>query len=127
MSVARHGISVGIERMDDQFIVSIKAIGRLTHQDYEMMLPLLEGAFEQLDERHVRILFDATALEGWEMRAAWDDLKLGIQHGADFEKIALLGKSGWPKIAAKIGDWFVSGHVKFFDNFHDAINWLIVE
>jgi len=45
MTLLKHGISVGIERYgDDDFFVAFKAIGTLTHQDYEVMVPVLEAA-----------------------------------------------------------------------------------
>jgi len=31
-----------------------------------------------------------TELQGWELRAAWDDFKIGLKHGGDFEKVAHL-------------------------------------
>jgi len=46
MTLLKHGISVGIERYgDDDFFVAFKAIGTLTHQDYEVMVP---GNFKPL-------------------------------------------------------------------------------
>ncbi len=37
MSFQRHGISIGLDRVDEQFFVVIKAVGTLTHQDYEII------------------------------------------------------------------------------------------
>jgi hypothetical protein len=30
----------------------------------------------------------------------------------------------WQEYAAKIGTWFISGEVKYFDNCDDALGWL---
>ena len=38
----------------------------------------------------IQVLFDMTELQGWELRAAWDDFKIGLKHGGDFEKVAQL-------------------------------------
>lgn len=46
MEITKHGISVGIERMDDEFYVTLKAVGKLTHHDYEIITPMIEGAIE---------------------------------------------------------------------------------
>ncbi|MBY8314782.1 STAS/SEC14 domain-containing protein [Vibrio fluvialis] len=124
MSFQRHGISIGLDRVDEQCFVVIKAVGTLTHQDYEIMTPMLDAALVKVNEPKVKVLFDATELEGWELRAAWDDFKLGLKHGSDFDKIALYGKPGWQELAAKIGSWFISGEIRFFDDYAQALEWL---
>jgi hypothetical protein len=72
----------------------------------------------------VKALIDGTEFEGWELRAAWDDLKLGLKHGNEFEKVAIYGNKNWPKITAKIGSWFIAGEVKYFQSAEEAIDWL---
>ena len=39
MSIKRHGLSIGIERVGSEFFLSLKAIGKLTHEDYETITP----------------------------------------------------------------------------------------
>ncbi|WP_136485892.1 STAS/SEC14 domain-containing protein [Vibrio sp. H11] len=124
MNVQRHGISIGLDRVDDEFFVTIKAFGTLTHRDYQAMTPMLEAALIKVNEPKVRVLLDATELDGWELRAAWDDFKLGLNHGADFDKIALYGRPGWQEKAAKLAGWFMSGEVKFFEDYQQALEWL---
>lgn len=124
MNAQRHGISVGLDCVDGQFYVVIKAVGTLTHNDYEIMAPMLEAALVKVNEPKVNVLFDATELDGWELRAAWDDFRLGLQHGSDFDKVALYGRPGWQKMAAKIGDWFMAGELRFFDDHSQALQWL---
>ncbi len=65
-----------------------------------------------------------TELEGWELRAAWDDFKLGLTYGNKFGKIALFGKKEWMKWASKVGSWFTSGEVKYFEDEKEALTWL---
>jgi hypothetical protein len=72
----------------------------------------------------VRVLIDGTELEGWEPRAAWDDFKLGLKHGNEFEKIAIYGNRKWQEIAVKVGSWLISGQVEFFETEDQAISWL---
>lgn len=62
MSFQRHGISIGLDRVDEQFFVVIKAVGTLTHQDYEIMTPMLDAALVKVNEPKVKVLFDATEL-----------------------------------------------------------------
>ncbi|MDW6094681.1 STAS/SEC14 domain-containing protein [Vibrio rhizosphaerae] len=124
MAYQKHGLTIGLERVDHEFFVSIKAVGTLTHQDYEMITPLLDAALVKVNTPKVDVLFDASELEGWELRAAWDDFKLGLQHGADFNKVALYGYQEWQALAAKVGSWFISGDIRYFDDYDAAIRWL---
>lgn len=124
MSKEKHGISIGIDRIGKQFFVSMKAMGRLTHDDYEVIAPMIEAAIVKVNQSRVKVLFDATEFEGWEVRAAWDDFKLALNYEDEFDKIALYGNQEWQETAAKIGNWFMSGDVKYFDSYDDAISWL---
>jgi hypothetical protein len=124
MNTIKHGISIGIERIDTHFFLSLKAFGTLTHQDYEIITPLIDSALDAVKQPSVDVLIDGTELQGWELRAAWDDMKLGLKHNNQFNKIAIYGNKNWQQIAAKIGNWFISGEVKYFDNLAEASNWL---
>jgi hypothetical protein len=126
MSIKRHGLSIGIEGSGDNFFLSLKAVGKLTHEDYETITPMIDSALSAVKNPKVKALIDGTELEGWELRAAWDDFKLGLKHGNEFVKVAIIGNRHWQEIAAKLGAWFVSGEVKYFDNEEDALAWLDV-
>ena len=120
----RHGLSVGIERADNHFFMSLKASRKLTHEDYEIITPMIDSALNSVTEPKINALVDGTELEGWELRAAWDDFKIGLKHGNEFEKIAIFGNKKWQEVLSKIGSWFISGEVKYFDNAEDALFWL---
>ncbi|MGR5236061.1 STAS/SEC14 domain-containing protein [Vibrio alfacsensis] len=120
-----HGITIGLERIDNDVFVSIKAIGKLTHADYERLVPMLDSVLERITEPKVKVLFDATDFQGWELRAAWDDLKLGISHGSAFDKVALVGSHKWQDAAAKVSNWFLSGEVRSFHDQDEALHWLL--
>ncbi len=124
MKITRHGLSIGIERVGSRFFLSLKAVGKLTHDDYKTITPMIDSALDAVKDAKVRALIDGTELEGWELRAAWDDFKLGLKHGNEFEKVAVYGNKNWQEIAAKIGAWFISGEVKYFDRAEDAVSWL---
>jgi hypothetical protein len=72
----------------------------------------------------INALSDITELDGWEARAAWDEFRIGLKHGSAFERIALFGNRPWQEWMAKIGAWFVSGEVRFFDRRAAAEDWL---
>jgi len=124
MNIERHGLSIGIERSGDHFFLTLSARGTLTHKDYETITPMIDSALAAVKDPKVKVLIDGTELKGWEARAAWDDFKLGLKHGNEFEKIAIYGNKDWQKLAAKIGSWFVSGEIRYFENNEEAIAWL---
>ncbi len=124
MSIKRHGLSIGIERVGSDFFLSLKAVGKLTHEDYEIITPMIDSALNGIRTPKIKALIDGTEMEGWGLRAAWDDFKLGLKHGGEFDKVAIFGNKNWPEITAKIGSWFISGEIKYFENSADALIWL---
>ncbi|WP_428356660.1 STAS/SEC14 domain-containing protein [Methyloprofundus sp.] len=124
MSVARHGLSIGIERVGDEFFLTLKAIGKLSHEDYLKITPMIDSALEGVKDPQIKAFIDGSELEGWELRAAWDDFKLGLKHGNEFSKIAIFGNKKWQEYTAKIGTWFISGEVKYFEDSDQALAWL---
>ena len=122
--VKKHGLSVGIERIDSNFFLSFKAVGTLTHEDYEKITPLIDAALDGVKDPHINALFDISEFDGWELQAAWDDFKIGLKHGFDFDKIAIYGKNGWIEYAVNITSWFISGEAKEFDSIEEALLWL---
>ena len=73
MTIKKHGLSIGIERVDEHFFLSMKAIGTLTHEDYQTIVPMIDAALEGVTDPKLNVLIDGTELQGWELRAAWDD------------------------------------------------------
>lgn len=124
MSTQKHGLSIGLERVGSEFFLTLKAVGTLTHADYSIITPMIDSALAQVKNPKVNVLVDATELEGWELRAAWDDFKIGLKHGNEFKKIALLGNQRWQELSAKVGSWFISGEVRYFEQLDDATAWL---
>lgn len=124
MTIMRHGISIGIERVNNEFYMTFSVIGKLTHADYEAITPMIDSALEGVTEPKIKMLVDATQLEGWELRAAWDDFKIGLKHGNQFERIAMLGTKPWQEWAAKVAGWFTSADVKYFEDEAAAFAWL---
>ena len=59
-------------------VLGIKASGKLTHADYERIIPKLEELLRE--HRKLRVLFELEDCQGWVAGAAWDDLKFGVKH-----------------------------------------------
>lgn len=124
MTIIRHGLSIGIERVNSEFFLTLKAVGKLTHEDYEKINPMIDSALKGVRDPKIKAFIDGSELEGWELRAAWDDFKLGLKHGSEFDRIAIFGNKKWQEYASKIGSWFVSGDVKYFESADEALVWL---
>ncbi|VUD64777.1 hypothetical protein TDB9533_03399 [Thalassocella blandensis] len=124
MSSHTHGFSIGIERYSDEIFLSLKAVGKLNHQDYKKITPMIDAALHCVNDPKVKVLFDASDFDGWELRAAWDDFTLGLKYNNRFEKVAIFGHKKWHEYGAKIAAWFISGEVEAFQTQEDAIEWL---
>ncbi|MBT8449863.1 MAG: STAS/SEC14 domain-containing protein [Gammaproteobacteria bacterium] len=119
-----HGFNIGIERHNGEIYVMLKAVGKLTHEDYEVMTPILESAMSEVKQPMVNVLADMREFEGVELRAAWDDMKFGLKHNNDFHRIAIVGNAPWQEVMSKVGGWFISGECKYFDDVTTAQYWL---
>ena len=124
---SKHGISIGLNRVKNYFFIKMDIIGSLTHEDYEIITPMLENALQGVEEPKISLLIDATKFDGWSLQAAWDDLKLGLKHNKDFEKIAFVGNKSWQEYSIKISNWFSLGKMEYFENIEDALVWLSAE
>ena len=63
--IIRHGIFVGLERTGDLIYMRLKATGTLTHQDYEILTPVLDNAVAAIEHPEIMALDDITELDGW--------------------------------------------------------------
>ena len=125
MSNIPHGLSIDIKNVDSNIILSLKAAGKLMHEGYETITPMIDSALNSIKEPKVKVLIDGTEMESRELRAACDDFKQDLKHGNAFEKIAIYDNRNWQEIAAKIGNWFISEEVIYFSGRDDALAWLL--
>lgn len=119
-----HCVSIGISHVGEAFFLKISVKGTLTHDDYEKMIPMVENALFGVKDPKVKVLVDAREFEGWDMRAAWDDLKFGLKHSKEFTKLAFVGNKAWESHSIKISNWFMSGEMRYFEEIKDAVAWL---
>ena len=123
MQITEH---MAIEITPKEGILDIELIakGKLTHEDYMVMIPMIEQAMKSIENVKVNMLLNALEFEGWELEAAWDDFKFGMEYKDTFLKIAIVGTQTWQEYVAKMGDWFMHGEVKFFYVLDDAKVWI---
>lgn len=98
--------------------------GKLTKADYEQFVP----EFERLVQQHgpLRVLFDMTGFHGWEAGALWEDIKFGMNHFADIERIAMVGETKWEHGMATFCKPFTKATIQYFDHAQstEARAWL---
>jgi len=105
-------------------IIAVRAAGVLTDADYRDFLPELEQLIER--EGPISAYVDLQDFKRWEAKAAWDDLKFGIAHDIDFDRIAVVGNSKWQQWMIKVSNIFFSADMRYFsaEEKQEAMDWL---
>ena len=108
-------------------VIGFELSGKLHDEDYKVLVPEVEAVIER--EGKVRILLHLIDFEGWDLHAAWDDMKFGIKHCREFERIAIVGDKSWEGWMAKLSAPFTSSGSRFFamDELEDAWSWISSE
>lgn len=109
----------------DDNTIAVRASGRLSHEDYQNFLPKLEAQINEFEK--VSILFEFENFRGWDLAAAKDDYKFGMEHSTSFERIALVGDKSWEHWMAWFAKPFIApGEVRYFnrENLQDSWDWL---
>jgi hypothetical protein len=107
-------------------IVGVRAVGKLTRDDYERILePLLDEA--RCQGRRIRFLYQiGPEFEGFTAGAAWEDAKLGLRSLRSFAACAVVTDREWVRDAARIAGFFLPCPVRAFPGRErdKAIEWL---
>jgi hypothetical protein len=113
-----------LERSSEN-VLGVKATGKLTHADYQFLIPRLEKLIQE--HGTIRVLFELEDCRGWEAGAAWDDLKFGLKHGGDVERCAVVGEKKWQEWMTKLARPFFN--VKYFvkADLERAWQWVLQE
>ncbi|KZN43860.1 STAS/SEC14 domain-containing protein [Pseudoalteromonas luteoviolacea] len=119
-----HGISVTTEVRESGLLLSFKAVGKLTHKDYLIILPVVDHAIARNQRNAVYALIDITELTGWEMGEALNDMRIAFQYSEQFTKTAVIGNSRLHRITSTIGGWILGGQTRYFSRNNAAKSWL---
>jgi hypothetical protein len=117
-----------LEKLSDipDDIVGVRAIGKLTRDDYEKVIePLLDDA--RREGRRLRFLYQVgPEFEGLTPGAAWEDAKLGLRSLGAFEGCAIVTDHGWVRDSTRIARFFLPCPVRVFANCDrdKAVAWL---
>lgn len=103
-------------------ILVVHAIGKLVKADY----PQFVTEFDQLAHKPQHVLFDMTGLRGWDAGAAWEDLKFGVKHFNDIDRLAMVGDKKWQHGMAVFFKPFTKATSRYFNEADsgEARKWL---
>lgn len=102
----------------------IRAVGKVTRDEYRFMAPELERRIRQHGK--IRVLFDMTNFTGWDAGAMWEDIKFDAKHFSDIERLAMVGEKKWHESMAIFCKPMTTATVKYFDHTgaSEAERWL---
>ncbi len=108
-------------------VLEVDLSGKLTKEDYAEFVPEIE----RLIEKHgkIRILILMRDFHGWDAAALWEDLKVGVKHFADIERVAMVGERKWQKGMAVFCKPFTTAEVRWYeaDELDRARDWVSEE
>lgn len=103
---------IAIENTEENIIYT-RASGKLTKEDYDKLLPVLHQKEKEYEK--IRWYFEMKNFEGWEPKAAWEDLKFDFKNAASMEKVAMVGEKEWEEKLSLLMKPFTSAKVEYFD------------
>jgi hypothetical protein len=107
-------MTLELHETDEGEVLIIKAVGKLSKEDYETFVPKVEQLIKHFGK--IRILFVMKDFHGWDASALWQDIKFDIRHFKDIERLALVGDKKWEKGMSIFCKPFTTAKVKYFDS-----------
>ncbi|HEY5753106.1 MAG TPA: STAS/SEC14 domain-containing protein [Chthoniobacterales bacterium] len=108
-------------------LLDVEVTDKLHKDDYRNFVP----EFERLVKKHgrVRILFDMKDFHGWDAPTLWHDIRFGVQHSGDIDRIAMVGDKAWEKAMSAFCRPFTNASIRYFDHteINDARSWLAAD
>ena len=115
---------INLEEKDHTKIISITFKGKVDKNDYDLLVPQLEGIIRK--GGNIRLLIELIDFEGWTLGALWEDAKFNLKHVKNIVKFAIVGDRKWEKTMAAFIKPFVKAQIKYFDTnrIDDANAWI---
>lgn len=108
----------------DENVVTVRAAGSLTEEDYERFASELQSLSARADSQ--RLLIRLTDFEGWKAGARWDHPELRLRRPDAFGRVAVVGQPRHERWMIRLSEPFVHAYVRYFedDDAPDAWRWL---
>jgi hypothetical protein len=95
-------------------VVAMRAVGRISGQDYETVLrPAIDAALAEHGRARV-VLELGPDFEGYSADAAWEDLKLGAAHLSSWERCAVVTDHAFVGDAVRVIGLLMPGSFEAF-------------
>jgi hypothetical protein len=104
--------------------LGFKLSGKLHDEDYKSFVPTVESFLAA--EGKARLFAQFEDFHGADLHAVWDDIKFGLKHYSDFDRIAMVGERKWQKWMVQMSKPFTKAAVRYFDasQVDEAWAWL---
>jgi hypothetical protein len=108
-------------------VIAIAGRGRITKADYEnVLVPAVEQALKQYDK--IRIYYEiGTDFQGIDPGAAWEDLKVGMEHLSRWDRAAVVTDVEWIGTTMKVFGFMLPIEIKLFplSQVAEARGWIL--
>ena len=104
--------------------VGIKIKGKLTQNDYDLLIPYITRLRQEVEL--VGLLCDMTECEGMDSQALWTDLARHFQQFHEIMRIAVVGERQWMECGTKVFHPLLKTTVQYFtpEQIEKAWKWL---
>ena len=107
-------------------VIAVAAKGHVSRSDYaEVLVPAVENAFRR--HRRMRCYYElGHEFSGMDSGAVWEDFKIGLEHIAHWERVAVVTDVEWVRLAVNAFRFLVPGDVRIFGTTAaaDARRWI---
>ncbi len=95
-------------------VVGFEGVGEVTAEDYrDVLIPGVEAALKE--SSRIRLLYVlGERFSGVSAGAAWEDLKLGLEHLRGWEMMAVVTDVDWIGNSVRAFGWMIPGTIRIF-------------
>ena len=119
-------MAVDIHEESGANLLTVKASRKLTSEEYYRLVPAMEAVIQRVGT--VSLLLILSDFHGWDLRSAWEDVKVDAQLIADIERMAIVGEASWEEYLVGFCRPLTPTAIRYFDAAHleAAREWLDV-
>lgn len=109
----------------NSFYLELTLNGKLSSTEVKLFETKIEEILTLYPIPQIHILIDINALEGIELKAAWEEMVFGIRHFSQFKKIAVVGHHTYENISVDIANHLTKIPIRYFEIYDEAKAWLL--
>jgi hypothetical protein len=105
-------------------VLEVNLHGKLARRDFDLIAPETERLIEKYGK--IRILVTLHDFDGWDLGAAWEEIKWEAKHFNHVDRIAIVGDEQWHRHMAGLCSSFTTARVRYFtlDALDAAYQWV---